>query len=578
MMIINESKTMNLLQKITIAVIPVLLAGCSSDDSVVEQEPNNNTPSKQQVTFTASLEDAITTRTSTSFNSTDGWKTVWTSGDKIKISNGASNTADFEIPNASAIKNDGQEATFTLCDDETFTNGTGGFYAAYPADKVTLSGGTLTGNIPTSQKLSAATGINPDYQYMTAYTTDGNFTFKNIVSFFRINVTSSTDFPINVIKVVANDGTYLSGDFTATISTTGEPTSISVSSNSNASTFVELQSDAAMNGTYYLAVVAPKTSTALKMTLLLESNVGNSGSNVIEQKIYQRINTGLSFGYKNVYDLGTYDLSTNTKIQNKILSNVIDLGLPSGTIWATKNIAGTYNADSLFTKEIGDLGQYYAWAEDFGYGESWEINPNHTSTIRSASLSLGSDSWPQTNKTHYKWSTYKWCDGTSPNTLLGGTGANICKYKSGGLDIYDDVAYIKSGGKYCMPTSTQQIELMNSSYCDRSVAQNGTIDTYNGNKDKTGVKFTSTTYSQRSLWLPAAGAAYIDVGSIEKWGVGEKCQYWSRTLYSVNNGYCLDWPVMKNGNSSTKISYDARFSGRSIRAVVTNENIAPLVK
>lgn len=566
---------MKILEKIAIAFIPVLLAGCSSDDSVVEQEPNNNTPSKQQVTFTASLEDAITTRTSTSFNSTDGWKTVWTSGDKIKISNGASNTADFEIPNASAIKNDGQEATFTLCDDETFTNGTGGFYAAYPADKVTLSGGTLTGNIPTSQKLSAATGINPDYQYMTAYTTDGNFTFKNIVSFFKIDVTSSTAFPINVIKVVANDGTNLSGDFTATITNSGEPTTISVSG-SNAKTFVELQSDAAMNGTYYLAVIAPITSKTLKMTLLLESNATkDSEGNVIEQEIYQRINSSLSFGYKNVYDLGTYN-ANNTKMQAKILSNVIDLGLPSGTIWATRNIAGTYNADSLFTKEIGDFGQYYAWAEDFGYGESWEINPNHTLTTREASLSVGSDSWPQTNKTHYKWSTYKWCDGTGPNSgFLGvNTGGNICKYKSGGLYTEDDVAYIKSAGSYCMPTSTQQIELMNESYCTRNVAANGTPAKYNG---KPGVKFTSVVYTNRSLWLPAAGSAYIDVGS-ELWSVGTKGRYWSRTLYSVNNGYCLDWPVMENGNSSTKISYDERYSGRSIRAVVTNDAIAPVDK
>ncbi len=561
---------MKILQKIAIAFIPVLLAGCSSDDSVVEQEPNNNTPSKQQVTFTASLEDAITTRTSTSYNSTDGWKTVWTSGDKIKISNGASNTGVFEIPNASAIKSNGQEATFTLCDDETFTNGDGAFYAAYPADGVTLSGSSISGTIPTLQDLSAATEVNPAYQYMTAYTTDGNLSFKNIVSFFKINVTSSTAFPINVIKVVANDGTYLSGNFTTTISTTGAPTSISVSGD-NAKTFVELQSDAAMNGTYYLAVVAPITSKTLKMTLLLESNAVKSGSNVIEQKIYQRINTGLTFGYKNVYDLGTYD-ANNTKMQAKILSNVIDLGLPSGTIWATRNIAGTYNADSLFTKEIGDFGQYYSWAEDYGYGESWDINPAHSTTDKPNQSSIFTGRrWPQTDKTEYTWQAYKWSN-EGATTFYRYT--NYATTPT--IYTEDDVAYIKSGGLYCMPTYTQQKELMNEVYCTKGVLKNGTPTKYNGNNKKPGVQFTSTTYTSRSLWLPAAGSRYEEsLTSIHE--TGKNAQYWSRTMHKTDNAYayCIDWPTPQSGDSDN-MSNDRRFSGRSIRAVVTNEAIEPL--
>ena len=85
----------------------------------------------------------------------------------------------------------------------------------------------------------------------------------------------------------------------------------------------------------------------------------------------------------------------------------VDLGLPSGTMWATCNIGANYPED---------YGDYYAWGE--------------TET-----------------KSNYDWSTYKWCKG-SEDTLT-----KYCTDNDYGtvdnktvLDPEDDAAHVKWGG------------------------------------------------------------------------------------------------------------------------------------
>ena len=147
----------------------------------------------------------------------------------------------------------------------------------------------------------------------------------------------------------------------------------------------------------------------------------------------------------------------------------VDLGLPSGTLWATCNVGAT-------TPE--GYGDYYAWGET-------------------------------TTKSTYDWSTYF-------DTHDGGN--TFTKYNSKGgktvLDLEDDAAHVNWGGSWRMPTYAEWQEL-----CDNCT---WTWTTQNGIN---GFKVTSKKagYTDKFIFLPAAGERN-DSGL---GGVGSYGGYWS---------------------------------------------------
>ena len=154
----------------------------------------------------------------------------------------------------------------------------------------------------------------------------------------------------------------------------------------------------------------------------------------------------------------------------------VDLGLPSGTLWATCNIG----ANS--PEEYGD---YFAWGET----EPKEV---------------------------FVWSTYKWCNG-SQNTLtkyctdsIYGTVDNKIE-----LTLEDDAAFMNFGSSWRMPTLEQQEELRQHCTC--------TWTTVNG---VNGQLFTGP--NGNTLFLPASGYQFGN----SLIGVGTYAYYWSRSLYS----------------------------------------------
>ena len=183
---------------------------------------------------------------------------------------------------------------------------------------------------------------------------------------------------------------------------------------------------------------------------------------------------------------------------------MIDLGLPSGTLWACCNVG----ADK--PEAYGD---YYAWGE--------------TNT-----------------KSTYSWSTYTHCDG-SPNTCHN-LGSDIA-------GTQNDVAHVKWGGSWVMPSRKQQDELR----------ENCTYEwtTVNGVK---GGKFTSKK-NGASMFLPAAGNRN-DSGL---YGAGSYGDYWSSTQYPSNasGAYYL---YFYSGGTYTDYYYYFRNFGQSVRPVSRN--------
>ena len=190
----------------------------------------------------------------------------------------------------------------------------------------------------------------------------------------------------------------------------------------------------------------------------------------------------------------------------------VDLGLPSGTLWATCNLGASS------PEEYGD---YFAWGE---------TEP----------------------KDYYDWNTYKWCNGSS-DTLT-----KYCTYSTYGtvdnkteLDLEDDAAYVNWGPAWQMPSRLQIEELVTQCTLQRS-SMNGL----------NGWLFIGP--NGNTMFLP--GADYRSRDSSPIVNSYYSC-YWTRT---VSTGY----PVCANYLFANGIDFGMYYTygvgrnvGNTVRAV-----------
>lgn len=592
----------------TIPFFSILFVACSSDD-VTDIETPSSSVNTNQMTFSASMEadDAITR---TYINSTDK-KTYWSESDKILVYNTTTDSkGEFSIPNDKYVA-DSKNAIFTgnalsINEGEGATNN---FVALYPADanaKFT-SENKVTATLPSRQDISKATSINTDYLFMTGRTTASNFAFKNAVSFVKVDIHSSDNFQISRIKVVANALSYIAGTFTATVNEDGSST-ISVDESSR-STFVELYNDGfstIKDGTYYLAVL-PSYSNTAGMTLLLEDVKGN--------KAYQRIRASFSFEQSKLYNLGSYTAndadgkttvtaSLGTGGTTAVIENVVDLGLPSGTLWAMNDVSdvtGDYKDDKENTTG------FYAWGETNSKATdkyTWYWTGLFGSS-NGATYAYGGGSANDRNNfitiddpvTWYKPGTY-----VSYNGQAGILGRYNCNddYKQnktnwtgtvGAFDNVtvlgtdDDVAYKGSEGVLCMPTKAQADELINSIYT--------TVSEFTVTSKVPGYETRSITFNKGEF--KRAGTSHFSgtkTGCYKYSNDNNNGYYWTRTLATTKGG-SETVTIGNDKNTSTKaadfmamsmfitsngitVGMADRCEGRRVRPVVANANAATL--
>ena len=196
----------------------------------------------------------------------------------------------------------------------------------------------------------------------------------------------------------------------------------------------------------------------------------------------------------------------------------VDLGLPSGLLWATCNV-GADNPE--------DYGDYFAWGET-------------------------------TPKDTYNWSTYEYCMG-SYNTMT-----KYCDNSNYGYNGFtdnlttllpeDDAATANWGSGWRMPTEEEWEELLDN-----------TTVTWTTQNGVNGRLFTAT--NGNCLFLPAAGARWD--GELGNVGSGN---YWSSSLdmvYSDNSDNALGFGFESDGYI---VGYAGRYYGFTVRPVRSAQN------
>ena len=121
------------------------------------------------------------------------------------------------------------------------------------------------------------------------------------------------------------------------------------------------------------------------------------------------------------------------------------------------------------------------------------------------------------------------------------------------MEPEDDVAHVKLGGKWRIPTGVEWSELRNTSNCSWTWT---TIDGVNGYK----VQSKKPGYTDNWIFLPAAGYRY----EVYLNDVGSYGNYWSSSLHTDYTDYAYDMSF----NSSSIDGYgNSRYIGQSVRPV-----------
>ena len=228
--------------------------------------------------------------------------------------------------------------------------------------------------------------------------------------------------------------------------------------------------------------------------------------------IYKKDGSMVKYAYEEIDSIVTYNYGeepgTPSLPDTPVASQyeAVDLGL--SVKWATHNVGAT---------KPEEYGGYYAW------GETEE-------------------------KENYSWGTYIWCNG-SYNTMT-----KYCTSNSYGtvdnktvLDPEDDVAHVKWGGDWRMPTKAEQDELRTNCTWEWT-----SLNGVNGYK--------VTGPNGNSIFLPAAGYRY----GTDVYDRGTLGFYWSGSLNSYSFTACyLDF-----SDSDYDWSSFDRYYGLSVRPVL----------
>lgn len=201
--------------------------------------------------------------------------------------------------------------------------------------------------------------------------------------------------------------------------------------------------------------------------------------------------------------------------QAKPLTPYIDLGLPSGLLWARGNIVKVNGSYSI--GEPTDYGCYFSWGNIIGHnnGEGYDFGTNNSGPYASTPGAQVSTNIESNDGAH-------------------------------------DAALACLGNPWHLPNKENFIELYNNS--DREW---GSIHGING------LKFMKKTDHSVFVFFPAAGSGY---GTSVNY-VGTNGNYWSSSWFSAERECSLSF----NSSSVSPQNNNTRFNGFTVRAVRSSQ-------
>lgn len=434
----------------------LLLVSCTNKSEVIQSVKES------PKTFYATTE-SYNPQTKTSLNLSGN--VLWKIGDQVSIFNVSTINQQYQVTDQSDGKT---SASLYQVTPPGFVAGTDlptniAYYPYSASNEIAKIGSDyeITVSLPSTQNYAENSFGNGSFP-MAAVTEDGsdmNLKFKNVLGGLKLQLTG-TDV-ISRIVVSGNNNEILCGDATVTASNTSTPT-IVLSDDTKTSVTLDCGSGVQLNSetpTLFIIALPPMIMTG-GFTIDIYNTA--NGTQQIKSTRSQTITRSALLA------MPTVAITCSPSPYE-----YVDLGL--SVKWATFNV-GAENPE--------DYGDFYAWGET------------------------------ETKSTH-DWTTYKYCKGTA-YTLT-----KYCNDSSRGyngftdtkniLDPEDDVAHVKWGGNWRMPTLEELADLVEKCTWERY---------YGGNTEFNGVpgyKVTSNVsgYEDRFIFLPVAGF-FRDADIIDK--------------------------------------------------------------
>ena len=378
------------------------------------------------------------------------------------------------------------------------------YYVGYPYSGAEYSTSSDALSLRVSSAQTALSGsfypnTLPSYGSFTS--SSKNFTMKPAAGGLKFHVSRDD---IKKVTFKGNNSEKVAG--TVTVAKLSKTPDISRSS-SGGSTSITLKRSGSTdnlvaNKDYFIVITPGSLSKGFTITLTTEG-----GESLIVTSTKSRTIKAGVFG-------------TLTKALDEYavpIAQAVDMGLPSGTKWASFNVGASK------PEEYGD---YFAWGE---------TQP----------------------KENYNWSTYKWSNGDKYTKYC----TNSSYWDSSDpmdnktiLDPEDDAASANWGVSWRMPTDAEWTELKEN--CTWTWTDN-----YNGTGIAGRVVTSNITgYETKSIFLPAAG--YRDYTNLSY--VGSRGYFWSSSLYT-------NYPFRAGGvyfySDGVSSYYGLRCNGSSVRPV-----------